>query len=143
VTSEEGERYALSDTERRDALASLVRAASDGQVTLDEFSRRTDVALAARTRTDLVAATADLGMVPAPGSIKRHFIVLFGNRVRRGRFVLPEHTSAVMFAGEIHLVCSLHGGFMSRWTHPRCSVAARSPLTDPLRVRRRQCCEFG
>lgn len=103
MTSEEGERYALSDTERRDALASLVRAASDGQVTLDEFSRRTDVALAARTRTDLVAATADLGMVPAPGSIKRHFIVLFGNRVRRGRFVLPEHTSAVMFAGEIHL----------------------------------------
>jgi hypothetical protein len=103
VTSGDGEHYALSDTERRDVLATLVRAASEGQVTLDEFSRRTDVALAARTRTDLVAATADLARVAVPGPIKRRFIVLFGNRVRRGRFVLPEHTSAVMFAGEIHL----------------------------------------
>jgi hypothetical protein len=103
VTSEEQEHYALSDTERRDALATLVRAATEGQVTLDEFSRRSDVAIAATTRSELVAATADLGMVAAPGLVKRRFLVLFGNRVRRGRFVLPEHTSALMFAGEIHL----------------------------------------
>jgi hypothetical protein len=84
-------------------LASLVRACSEGQVTLDEFSRRTDVALSAQSRTDLVAATADLFVAAAPGRVKRHWFVPFGNRVRRGRFVLPERTSGVVLAGEIHL----------------------------------------
>jgi hypothetical protein len=103
LTSGDEEQYVVSDTERREALASLVTAASVGQVTLDEFSRRTDVALSARSRTDLVAALADLGVAVAPGRVKRRWFVPFGNRVRRGRFVLPEHTSAVVFAGEIHL----------------------------------------
>jgi hypothetical protein len=103
VTSGDEEQYVVSDAERREALASLVRAASEGQVTLDEFSRRTDVALGARSRTDLVSATADLGVAVAPGRVKRRWFVPFGNRVRRGRFVLPEHTSAVVLAGEIHL----------------------------------------
>jgi hypothetical protein len=98
-----GEQYVVSDTERRDALASLVNAAREGQVTLDEFSRRTDVALSAQSRTDLVAATADLSVVPAPGRVKHHWFVPFGNRVRRGRFVLPERTSGIVLAGEIHL----------------------------------------
>ncbi len=103
MTSPDGEQFVISDLERRDALALLVRACGDGQVTLDEFSRRTDVALSAQSRTDLVAATADLGVAVAPGRVKRRWFVPFGNRVRRGRFVLPEHTSAVVLAGEIHL----------------------------------------
>jgi len=103
VTAGDGEHYVVSETERHDALASLVRAASEGQVTLDEFSRRTDLALAARSRVDLVAATAALGVTAAAGRVKRHWFVPFGNRVRRGRFVLPEHTTAVVLAGEIHL----------------------------------------
>ena len=103
MTNGEEEQFVVSDTERRDALAALVRAATEGQVTLDEFSRRTDVALAARSRGDLVSATADLGVVAAPGRVKRHWFVLVGNRVRRGRFVLPERTRAVILLGEIHL----------------------------------------
>ena len=103
MASDDEEHYVVSDTERQEALASLVRAATAGQMTLDEFSRRTDVALGARSRTDLVAATSDLGVALAPGRIKRRWFVPFGNRVRRGRFVLPEHTSAVLLAGEIHL----------------------------------------
>ena len=103
MTSPGGEQFVVSDTERREALASLVRACSDGQVPLDEFSRRTDVVLATQSRADLVAATAELSVAVAPGRVKRNWFVPFGNRVRRGRFVLPEHTSALVLAGEIHL----------------------------------------
>lgn len=103
MTSRDGEQFVVTDVERREALASLVRACSGGQVTLDEFSRRTDVALSAQSRTDLVAATADLFVAAAPGRVKHHWFVPFGNRVRRGRFVLPEHTSGVVLAGEINL----------------------------------------
>ena len=103
MTSADGEQYVVSESERAGALASLVRACGSGQVTLDEFSRRTDLALAARSRTDLVAATADLSASVVPGRVKRRWFVPFGNRVRRGRFVLPEHTTAVVLMGEIHL----------------------------------------
>ncbi|MGO8875581.1 MAG: DUF1707 domain-containing protein [Acidimicrobiales bacterium] len=103
MTSGDEEHYVVSDTERRDALASLVQAATAGQVTLDEFSRRTDIVLGARSRRELVAARADLSVSVAPGRVKRRWFVPFGNRVRRGRFVLPERTTAVILAGEIHL----------------------------------------
>jgi len=103
VTSADDEHYVVSESERSAALASLVQACGSGLVTLDEFSRRTDLALTARSRTDLVAATADITASVVPGRVKRRWFVPFGNRVRRGRFVLPEHTSAVVLMGEIHL----------------------------------------
>ena len=104
VTSQDGEQFVLSDTERNTTLALLVRACGEGNVTLEEFSRRTDAALTARSRADLVAVTADLGVVvPVGGRVKRHWFVPFGNRVRRGRFVLPERTTALVGMGEIHL----------------------------------------
>jgi hypothetical protein len=104
VTSADGEQFVLSETERNTTLALLVRACGEGNVTLEEFSRRTDAALTARSRADLVAVTADLGVVvPVAGRVKRHWFVPFGNRVRRGRFVLPERTTALVGMGEIHL----------------------------------------
>ncbi len=103
MTTGEGEQFVLSETERNAALAALVRACGEGNVTLEEFSRRTDVALGAQSRADLVAVTADLGVPAAHAKVKRGMFVPFGNRVRRGRFVLPEHTTAVVLMGEVHL----------------------------------------
>lgn len=97
-------RFVVSDSERRSALVALVQACGAGRLTLDEFSRRSDVAAGTASRTDLVAVTADLDTVAmASGSPKRRWFVPVGNRVRRGRFVLPERTSAVVLMGEIHL----------------------------------------
>jgi hypothetical protein len=73
-------------------------------MTLEEFSRRTDIAVAAVTRADLVAVTGDIDPGPPTARpLKRRWWVLFGHKVRRGRFVLPEKSTAIIFAGEIHL----------------------------------------
>jgi hypothetical protein len=104
VTSGESDQFLVTDAERTSALASLVRAANAGQVTLEDFSRRTDIVLATGTRADLVAVTSDLdAALPPPGRVKRRWFVPVGNRVRRGRFVLPEHTRMTVLFGEVHL----------------------------------------
>ena len=104
MTSGDSDQFVVTDTERAAALTSLVRAAGAGQVTLEEFSRRTDTALTTTTRADLVAVTADLdAALPPPGRVKRRWFVPFGNRVRRGRYVLPEHTRMTILFGEVHL----------------------------------------
>lgn len=98
------EQYLVSETERSAALSTLVRACSSGRMTLDEFSRRTDLALVARTRSDLLAASGDLDVdTGLTRPLKRRWFVLFGHRVRRGRFVFPERVTAFVFTGEIYL----------------------------------------
>src|SRR5580658_9537664 len=59
VTSGDSDHFVVTDAERTTALSSLVRAANAGQVTLEEFSQRTDIVLATTTRSDLVAVTSD------------------------------------------------------------------------------------
>jgi hypothetical protein len=82
----------------------LVEACGAGQMTLEEFSRRTDVVVGAVSRADIVAVTSDIEPpLPASGSVKRRWFVPIGNRVRRGRYVLPEQTTAFVLFGEIHL----------------------------------------
>src|SRR5690348_14038560 len=49
-----------SDAEREQTAEVLRQASVDGRLTLDEFSQRVELALAARTRADLRAITADL-----------------------------------------------------------------------------------
>jgi hypothetical protein len=97
-------QYVITEAERSAALATIVRACSNGQMTLEEFSRRTDIAVEAVTRADLVAVTGDIDAGPTSARpLKRRWWVLFGHKVRRGRFVLPEKVTAMIFAGEIHL----------------------------------------
>lgn len=97
-------QYVVSEAERNAVLDSLVRACGEGLMTLEEFSRRTDVALSSASRADLVAVTADLATSLVPVSkVKRRWFVPFGTRVKRGRFVLPERTTAVVLMGEIYL----------------------------------------
>ena len=104
MSSGENDQFVVTDAERTAALSSLVRAANAGQVTLEDFSRRTDLVLATTARADIVAVTADLETaLPPPGRVKRRWFVPVGNRVRRGRFVLPEHTRMIVLFGEVHL----------------------------------------
>jgi Domain of unknown function (DUF1707) len=99
------EQFLVSEAEREVALGSLVRACEAGLVTLEEFSRRTDAVLATRSRAELTAAAGDLEALappPAPRA-KRRFIGVLGTRARKGRFVLPERTTAVAVLGELQL----------------------------------------
>jgi hypothetical protein len=93
----------ITEQERNVALSALVRATSEGQLTLEEFGRRTDVVLTTGSREDLQSATGGLA-IPPSGRVKRHwFVVPFGNRILRGRFSLAPKTGAVMLMSEIHL----------------------------------------
>ena len=56
----------VSDADRDAVSARLRDAFAEGRLTAEEFSERTDRALAARTAADLVPLTADLPVPPAP-----------------------------------------------------------------------------
>jgi hypothetical protein len=96
------EQFPVSEGERDAALASLVRATGAGQLSLEEFDRRTDLVLTTPSRTEFAAATGGLEVI-APGRAKRHWFVPFGNRLLRGRFFLAGRTSAFVLLAEIHL----------------------------------------
>jgi Domain of unknown function (DUF1707)/Cell wall-active antibiotics response 4TMS YvqF len=94
--------YLITEEERNTVLSALIHAASEGQLTLEEFGRRTDVVLTTGSREDLQAATGGLA-VPPSGKVKRHWFVPFGNRIMRGHFALAPKTGAIMLLSEIHL----------------------------------------
>lgn len=94
--------YLITEDERNAVLSALIHAASEGQLTLEEFGQRTDVVLTTGSREDLQAATGGLAMPPS-GKVKRHWFVPFGNRIMRGRFSLAPKTGVVMLISETHL----------------------------------------
>ena len=102
VIAADGEQFPVTEEERNAALAALVRATGAGQLSLEEFDRRTDLVLTAPSRTEFAAATGGLEEIQ-PGRAKRRWFVPFGNRVVRGRFFLAGRTRAFMLLGEIHL----------------------------------------
>jgi len=63
----------VSDAEREHVVGILQKAIGQGLITLDEFTERTDTALAARTRGELNAVLVDLpGMVHQESTSPRH-----------------------------------------------------------------------
>ena len=92
----------ITEDERNVVLSALVRATSEGQLTLEEFGRRTDLVLSTGSRESLQAAAGGLAVQPT-GKVKRHWFVPFGNRILRGSFLLAPKTGAVMLMSEIHL----------------------------------------
>jgi hypothetical protein len=82
----------VSDAERDTVLKSLGDHAAAGRLTLDELEDRAGKALAARTRGELAALTADLPGTPAsqvrpPGRKPvRWMVAILGGSHRRGRF---------------------------------------------------------
>jgi hypothetical protein len=97
-----GEQFPVTEEERNAALAALVRATGAGQLSLEEFDRRTDLVLTTPSRPEFAAATGGLEEIE-PGRAKRHWFVPFGNRLVRGRFFVAERTRAFMLLSEIHL----------------------------------------
>nr|WP_112276233.1 DUF1707 domain-containing protein [Lentzea terrae] len=82
----------VSDPEREHVVSLLNKAVGRGMITLDEFTTRTDTALAAVTRADLNAVLVDLpGMVN--NELARSRTELrnsFGTTVRKGHWVVPN-----------------------------------------------------
>jgi hypothetical protein len=102
LEADPGEQFPVTQEERDAALAALVRATGVGQLSLEEFDRRTDLVLTTPSRPEFAAATGGLEEIQ-PGRAKRHWFAPFGNRLVRGRFFLAKRTSAFMLLGEIHL----------------------------------------
>ncbi|BCI55301.1 hypothetical protein NIIDNTM18_45790 [Mycolicibacterium litorale] len=84
----------ISDADRAEARRLLERAVGEGMLTLDEFTERVDIVLAARTRGDLAAVLGDLpldaqkttALEPTEPMVLRGRMT---SLTRRGRWVAP------------------------------------------------------
>jgi hypothetical protein len=106
-----------SDAERERASEMLRQASVEGRLTLDEFSQRVELALAARTRDELQAVTRDLPAVaptravqpgqPGPGLVVRKpvrsSISIMSGTDRKGFWRVDEETLAVAVMGSCKL----------------------------------------
>ena len=86
----------VSDAEREHVVGLLQKAIGQGLITLDEFTSRTDTALAAKTRGELNAVLVDLpGMVHHEPNSPRHqqsveLRSTMSSIKRTGRWVVPR-----------------------------------------------------
>jgi Domain of unknown function (DUF1707) len=93
----------VSDEEREHVVGVLQKAIGRGMIDLDEFTERTDIALAARTRGELNAVLADIpGLIhrdaaattapPAPGYVSGQRLELsakYSSLTRNGPWLVP------------------------------------------------------
>ena len=90
-----------SDRDREQALAQLSTAASDGRLTLEEYSARADRALSARTLGELTDLTTDLERPPllaAPAP--EQMTAILSSDCRDGQWRVPAQLSARTVLGE-------------------------------------------
>jgi hypothetical protein len=103
-----------SDHDRERALELLSTAASDGRLTLEEYSTRADQALGARLLGELSALTADLQRPPGSGlalprasEIPTHeperLVAILSNETRKGRWTVPAHLELRSVLGDCHI----------------------------------------
>jgi class 3 adenylate cyclase len=98
-----------SDAERDEAVAALKTHCADGRLTLDEFSDRISVALQARTRVELRAATDDLpATTVGPGEARAApdttwVVGVMCGGVRKGRWRPGRQVNAFAFWGGCHV----------------------------------------
>ncbi len=98
----------VSEKERDDAAARLAKFCSEGRVTLEEFSERVEVVLAARTQGDLDKVMSDLpagevapyeSRLPASGSVT----AVMSSTSKRGRWRPMQRLRAIAIMGNIDL----------------------------------------
>lgn len=92
-----------SDAERERACDLLRDASAEGRLTLDEFTQRVERALAARTRSELEAVTADLPPAPVHRLPIRSSIAILGSIDRVGYWRIGDVTSAISVLGSCKL----------------------------------------
>ena len=139
----------VSDAEREHVVGLLQKAIGQGLITLDEFTSRTDTALAARTRAELNAVLVDLpGMVHHESSspARQQPVELRATMAtlkRSGRWVVPhtlvvrnrmsstdlDFTDAEISHPEVNLELDVSGGSVTMLLPDGASVT-----TDDLEV---------
>jgi class 3 adenylate cyclase len=98
----------LSDAERDRAAALMAKYTSEGRLTLDEFSQRVEVVLAARTQAELEQATRDLppeAAAPYESTIPKSesIVAVFSGASRRGRWRAGRGLRATAVFGGIDI----------------------------------------
>jgi len=110
----DGGSLRASDTDRDHTVETLARASAEGRLTLEEYSERSEAALAAKTLGDLAGLTKDL---PAPGEPasalsvvagsvpgeSEEIVAVLGNESRKGPWVVPGHMTVRSVLGDCHL----------------------------------------
>jgi len=93
-----------SDHDREQALELLSAAASDGRLTLEEYSSRADRVLGARLVVELSELTADLRRTPdvSVGAPEK-LVAILSNETRRGRWTVPSHLELRSVLGDCHI----------------------------------------
>lgn len=102
------DRLRVSEKDREFVIGQLRRSVGTGMLSIDEFSARTDAALAARNRGELNAVLYDLpdtvpAPKPAPAPIVSQVNQLLGATKRRGRWPVPDHLVVRKMAGSVLL----------------------------------------
>jgi hypothetical protein len=96
-----------SDADRERAIADLREHAASGRLTLEEFSERTDRAMAAKTLSELDEVRSDLpSAVPEARSGRRpkwFTGVVFGRTQRTGRWRIPRSGLALVLFSDLDL----------------------------------------
>jgi len=95
-----------SDADRKRAIETLQAAVVEGWLTLEEYSDRVGIAVAARTDVDLAALTRDLPATRAmaiPSGAPAEHRAICSHIVRRGRFGLSAQSSFLSVFGTIDL----------------------------------------
>lgn len=114
-----------SDHDRDGALELLATAASDGRLTLEEYSARADRALAARLVAELTALTADLQRTAQlPEARPEELTAILSNESRKGHWTVPAHLTARSLLG---------AGPSPPWSDERRCPALPSSRSEPRR----------
>jgi hypothetical protein len=102
-----------SDHDREQALELLSTAASDGRLTLEEYSTRADRALGARLIGELSELTGDLERPPQLPDLPRtpdvaaqdpvRLVAILSNETRKGRWTVPPHLELKSVLGDCHI----------------------------------------
>lgn len=97
-----------SDADRDATVERLARAASDGRLTLEEYTERSGKALECRTHGELRTLTRDLPDTPAPRPAApahpaEELTAILGNESRKGRWTVPERLQVRSVLGDCHL----------------------------------------
>ena len=105
-----GAAMRASDADRDRAIEILAAASAEGRLSPEEYSERSDAALAARTHGDLAGLTDDLPaaeLVPHPagdgGADPEHLTAVLGNESRKGHWVVPPRLVVRSVLGDCHL----------------------------------------
>lgn len=114
-----GSPLRASDADRDRTVEALAVASAEGRLTLEEYSQRSEAALAAKTLGDLAGLTEDLPAPGQPGSAlsvvarsaaargaaaePEEIVAVLGNESRKGPWVVPEHMTVRSVLGDCHL----------------------------------------